>query len=63
MCSSNDRFLSPLTLFFFQNSAAIELYYYREQDIFLMTDEEGNKSTEMWPSAQNIVRLAPPGST
>jgi hypothetical protein len=49
--------------FFFPNSAAIELYYYREQDIFLMTDEEGNKNTDMWPSAKNIVRLVPPEST
>jgi hypothetical protein len=44
------------------NSVAIEVYNYREQDIFLMTDtdKEGNKGTEMWPSAQNIVRSVPP---
>jgi hypothetical protein len=63
MCSSNGRFSSPLTFFFFfENSATLEVYYYREQDIFLMTDEEGNKGTETWPSAKNIVRLVPPGS-
>jgi hypothetical protein len=33
-----------------------DLYRYREQDITLMTDEEGNKGTEMWPSASNILQ-------
>lgn len=33
-----------------------EIYNYRKQDIFVMTDEEGNKGTEMWPSAENILR-------
>jgi len=33
-----------------------EVYNYREQDISLMTDEEDNKGTEMWPSAQKILR-------
>ncbi len=56
-------FCRPSLFFFFENSATLEVYYYREQDIFLMTDEESNKGTEMWPSAQNIVRLIPPGST
>jgi hypothetical protein len=41
--------------FFF--SADVDVYRYREQDIFLMTDEEGNKRTERWPSALNIVRV------
>ena len=39
----------------------IEVYNYREQDIFLMTDNKENKDTEMWPSAENIVRSFPPG--
>jgi hypothetical protein len=38
-------------------SARVDLYGYREQDIILMTDEEGNKGMKMWPSASNIVRL------
>jgi hypothetical protein len=42
-------------------SARVDLYRYREQDITLMTDEEGNKGTEMWPSASNIVRSVPTG--
>jgi len=33
-----------------------DLYRYREQDIILMTDEEDNKGTVMWPSASNILQ-------
>ncbi|KAH9991892.1 caspase domain-containing protein [Russula vinacea] len=33
-----------------------DLYHYREQDIILMTDEEDNKGTVMWPSASNILQ-------
>ena len=39
--------------------AGVDLYHYREQDIILMTDEEGNKGTDMWPSALNIVCFIP----
>ena len=35
----------------------IELYGYREDDIFTMTDEEENKGTNRWPSKENIVSL------
>lgn len=35
--------------------AAIDLFRYREQDIFVMTDEEKNVGTEHWPSKENIV--------
>lgn len=41
------------------NLVAADVYQYREQDILLMTDEEGNRGTEMWPSAPNIVRFLP----
>lgn len=43
------------------NFAAADLYHVREQDIFLMTDEEINRNTLKWPSAQNIVRLLAQG--
>ena len=48
-----------LTSFLFL--AGVDLYRYREKDIVLMTDEEGNKGTELWPSASNIVRFGPTG--
>lgn len=56
-CGSDDhqRFLTVV-----YDSDDIEVYYYREKDIFLMTDIESNKDTEMWPSAQNIVRSPVP---
>lgn len=38
-------------------SNAIELYGYREDDIFTMTDEEENDGTNRWPSKENIVGL------
>jgi hypothetical protein len=34
------------------------VYRYREIDITLMTDEDENRRTELWPSAGNIVSLA-----
>ncbi|KAF8469276.1 caspase domain-containing protein [Russula ochroleuca] len=34
----------------------IDLFRYREQDIFVMTDEEKNVGTEHWPSKENILR-------
>ncbi|KAI0297815.1 caspase domain-containing protein [Multifurca ochricompacta] len=34
----------------------IEVYHYREEDIFMMTDEEVNKDTPLWPSETNILR-------
>jgi len=33
----------------------IDLFHYREEDIFVMTDEEKNLGTERWPSKENIV--------
>jgi hypothetical protein len=58
---SDDRLLNAFSFLFFSfNSADVDVYLYREQDIFLMTDEEVNKGTEMWPSALNIVRFVPP---
>ncbi len=33
----------------------IDLFHHREQDIFVMTDEEKNVGTEHWPSKENIV--------
>ena len=33
----------------------IDLFHYREDDIFAMTDEEKNAGTERWPSKENIV--------
>jgi hypothetical protein len=35
--------------------ATIEIYDYHEDNIFVMTDEEENKSTKHWPSKENIV--------
>ncbi|KAF8492190.1 caspase domain-containing protein [Russula emetica] len=37
-------------------TALIDLFHYREQDIFVMTDEEKNVGTEHWPSKENILR-------
>ncbi|KAN0118334.1 Caspase domain containing protein [Russula decolorans] len=34
----------------------IDLFRYREEDIFVMTDEEKNAGTEHWPSKENIFR-------
>ena len=39
----------------FKSVAAIDLFHYREEDIFVMTDEEKNVGTEHWPSKENIV--------
>jgi len=33
----------------------IDLFRYREVDIFVMTDEQKNVGTEHWPSKENIV--------
>jgi hypothetical protein len=33
----------------------IDLFHYRGEDIFVMTDEEKNVGTEHWPSKENIV--------
>lgn len=35
-------------------NAIAEVYSY--SDIVLMTDEEGNKDTDRWPSMENILR-------
>ncbi|KAI9436821.1 caspase domain-containing protein [Lactarius psammicola] len=50
--------------------ALIELFHYKEGDICLMTDEEANRETTLWPSKANImhalrdlVRGARPGDT
>jgi hypothetical protein len=34
-----------------------ELFHYKEEDIYLMTDEEANSNTALWPSGANIVSL------
>ena len=39
----------------FNSVAAIDLFHFYEQDIFVMTDEEKNVGTEHWPSKENIV--------
>jgi hypothetical protein len=36
-------------------AAIAEVYHLREQDITLMTDEDKNRGTALWPSAKNIV--------
>lgn len=36
-----------------------DVFDYKEEDIRLMTDEEANGNTAMWPSEANIVRLVP----
>jgi len=41
----------------------IELYNYRGDDIFTMTDEKENKGTNRWPSKDNIVGLLPTTSS
>ena len=33
----------------------IEIYNYHEDDICVMTDEDGNNGTKLWPSRENIV--------
>ena len=35
-----------------------ELFHYKERDICLMTDEEANRNTALWPSEANIVSLS-----
>ena len=35
-----------------------ELFHYKEDDICLMTDEEANRNTALWPSEANIVSLS-----
>ena len=42
-----------IALTLFNSVAAIDLFHYREQDIFVMTDEEKNVGTEYWPSKEN----------
>jgi hypothetical protein len=39
----------------FKSIGVIDLFHYREEDIFVMTDEEKNVGTEHWPSKENIV--------
>jgi hypothetical protein len=39
-------------------TAFADVYHYREMDITLMTDEDENRDTELWPSADNIVSFA-----
>ncbi|KAF8258290.1 caspase domain-containing protein [Lactarius quietus] len=34
----------------------IEVFRYKERDIFLMTDEESNRDTARWPSQANILQ-------
>ncbi|KAH8989865.1 caspase domain-containing protein [Lactarius hatsudake] len=36
--------------------ALIELFDYMEEDVRLMTDEEANKDSALWPSKENIMR-------
>ncbi|KAI9436822.1 caspase domain-containing protein [Lactarius psammicola] len=38
------------------NKLLIEVFRYKEIDIFLMTDEEANRDTARWPSEANIIR-------
>jgi hypothetical protein len=35
----------------------LDLFHYREESIFVMTDEEKNLGTEHWPSKENIVSI------
>ncbi|KAH9979134.1 caspase domain-containing protein [Russula compacta] len=44
------------TLMDYSMVTTAEVYHYREQDICLMTDEEVNKNTDLWPSRVNILR-------
>jgi len=39
--------------------AIADTYHFREQNITLMTDEEQNRGTGLWPSAKNIVSFFP----
>jgi hypothetical protein len=46
-------------------ASIIEVYLYHDRDIVLMTDEEENRDTHLWPSRPNIVEflsieVAPP---
>jgi hypothetical protein len=36
--------------------ALIDIFSYKEEDICLMTDEEANSNTELWPSEANIMK-------
>ncbi|KAI0261893.1 caspase domain-containing protein [Gloeopeniophorella convolvens] len=38
------------------DSITTAIYKYREEDIFLMTDEERNEGTDRWPSKPNIIK-------
>ena len=40
-------------------AAIADTYRFRERDIILMTDEEQNRGTVLWPSAKNIVSILP----
>ena len=39
-------------------TAFAAVYHYHTIDITLMTDEDENRDTELWPSAGNIVNFA-----
>jgi len=39
-------------------AAFAAVYHYRKMDITLMTDEDENRDTGLWPSAGNIVSFA-----
>lgn len=36
--------------------ALIELFNYKAEDVYLMTDEEANRNTALWPSEANILK-------
>jgi hypothetical protein len=48
---------SPTALSFLIRSMVdnTEIYGYHEDDILVMTDEEGNRGSKLWPSKGNIV--------
>ncbi|KAH8989874.1 caspase domain-containing protein [Lactarius hatsudake] len=37
-------------------TALIGLFHYKEEDICLMTDDEANRNTALWPSEENIMK-------
>lgn len=39
-------------------TAFAAVYHYHTMDITLMTDEDENRGSELWPSAENIVSYA-----
>jgi hypothetical protein len=49
--------MSTLLRLTFKSAPAVDLFHYREEGIFVMTDEEKNVGTEHWPSKENIVSL------